>query len=144
MRVRAARPSDVAPVSALEAELFGRDSWSPALVEGELGHELRSCVVAVIDDAVVGYAILFVVGDTADLQRVGVDRRHQRAGIGRRLLSALALDSYPTVLLEVRADNAAAVALYESAGFQRIDRRPGYYADGGDALVMQRVPEPAT
>jgi ribosomal-protein-alanine N-acetyltransferase len=38
--------------------------------------------------------------------------------------------------LEVRAGNAAAIALYERFGFTTVGRRPGYYADGEDALVM--------
>jgi ribosomal-protein-alanine N-acetyltransferase len=42
------------------------------------------------------------------------------------------------VLLEVRADNAAAQALYAGAGFERIGVRRGYYRPGGtDALVLR-------
>jgi ribosomal protein S18 acetylase RimI-like enzyme len=41
------------------------------------------------------------------------------------------------VFLDVRADNRAARALYESMGFSEISRRPGYYQpDGVDAVVM--------
>jgi ribosomal protein S18 acetylase RimI-like enzyme len=44
-----------------------------------------------------------------------------------------------SVFLEVRADNDAAIALYDSEGFQTIDRRVGYYQpDGVDALVMRK------
>jgi [ribosomal protein S18]-alanine N-acetyltransferase len=32
--------------------------------------------------------------------------------------------------LEVRQDNAAAMALYESAGYRRIAKLPDYYEDG--------------
>ena len=40
--------------------------------------------------------------------------------------------------LEVRASNAAAIQLYESAGFHRAGRRPDYYADPAeDAIVMR-------
>jgi ribosomal protein S18 acetylase RimI-like enzyme len=50
------------------------------------------------------------------------------------------------VFLEVRADNEGALALYESEGFELIDRRVGYYQpDGVDALVMRCsviTPEP--
>lgn len=138
MIVRAARPTDVAAVSALEAELFGRDAWSPAVVASELGHSTRRSVVAEVGENLVGYAILFVVGDTADLQRIGVGLHHQRAGVAKALLAALALDSYPRVLLEVRADNVAAIRLYEAAGFHRLAARRRYYADGCDAVLMQR------
>jgi len=41
------------------------------------------------------------------------------------------------VLLEVRASNAAAQALYTAAGFVADGRRPGYYPDGEDALLWR-------
>lgn len=138
MIVRPACHRDVPEVSALEAELFGRDAWSPRLVEGELTHELRRAVVAVVGETVVGYAVLFVVGDTVDLHRIGVSLHHQRRGIASELLAALDLETHPQVLLEVRADNAPAIALYESAGFVAVSTRRHYYADGGDALLMRR------
>jgi len=44
------------------------------------------------------------------------------------------------VMLEVRADNAAALALYGSTGYRVLTRRRGYYRpDGVDALVMRRT-----
>lgn len=42
------------------------------------------------------------------------------------------------ISLEVRADNAAAVALYERSGYRRIRERPGYYADGCPALCLEK------
>ena len=45
--------------------------------------------------------------------------------------------------LEVAVDNAAAVALYEKAGFETTGRRPRYYArpsgERVDALLMRRL-----
>ncbi|MGE4365603.1 MAG: ribosomal-protein-alanine N-acetyltransferase RimI, partial [Mycolicibacterium sp.] len=44
-----------------------------------------------------------------------------------------------TVFLEVRTDNAAAIALYESEGFVRIGVRKRYYrVSGADAYTMKR------
>jgi ribosomal-protein-alanine N-acetyltransferase len=40
------------------------------------------------------------------------------------------------MFLEVAAGNEAAAALYRSAGFAAVARRPGYY-EGADALVMR-------
>ena len=42
-----------------------------------------------------------------------------------------------TMVLEVAIGNAAARALYERAGFVEAGRRPRYYADGGDALILR-------
>ena len=41
------------------------------------------------------------------------------------------------MLLEVGAGNAAALGLYAAAGFVEIDRRPRYYRDGADAVVLR-------
>ena len=45
------------------------------------------------------------------------------------------------VYLEVRTDNAPAIALYESLGFSTVGLRKRYYrASGADAFTMQRDP----
>jgi ribosomal-protein-alanine N-acetyltransferase len=41
------------------------------------------------------------------------------------------------LLLEVREDNAGALAFYAAAGFVEIDRRPRYYRDGATAAVLR-------
>jgi len=56
----------------------------------------------------------------------------------RRLLRTLA-DADGPVTLQAHPDNDAALALYESLGFEVVERRPDAYADG-DALVLRRVP----
>ena len=40
--------------------------------------------------------------------------------------------------LEVRDGNTAARALYATAGFAPVGRRPRYYADGEDAVTYHR------
>jgi ribosomal-protein-alanine N-acetyltransferase len=42
------------------------------------------------------------------------------------------------LLLEVREDNAGALAFYAARGFVEIDRRARYYRDGAAAVVMRR------
>jgi ribosomal protein S18 acetylase RimI-like enzyme len=51
---------------------------------------------------------------------------------GRRHLAGFGCEA---CYLEVRADNAAAIALYEAEGFHPIGRRPGYYGRGTDAVL---------
>jgi ribosomal-protein-alanine N-acetyltransferase len=43
-----------------------------------------------------------------------------------------------SLTLEVRESNHAAVALYDRLGFVLAGRRPAYYTDGEDALVMTK------
>jgi ribosomal-protein-alanine N-acetyltransferase len=90
----------------------------------------------------VGYAGLVVAGNQADVQTLAVAAPAQGRGLGRLLLDALIAEARARdaaeVLLEVRAENAPARALYERAGFERIAVRRGYYRPGGtDALVLR-------
>jgi ribosomal protein S18 acetylase RimI-like enzyme len=63
-------------------------------------------------------------------------------GVGRALLRSclkqLLLRGAYAVVLEVRCDNAAALALYRIEGFQTTGRIEGYYGDGRSALRMRR------
>jgi ribosomal protein S18 acetylase RimI-like enzyme len=76
------------------------------------------------------------------VQTLATAPAEQGKGLGRRLLDALVAEARRReageVLLEVRADNAAAQALYARVGFERIGVRRGYYRPGGtDALVLR-------
>jgi ribosomal-protein-alanine N-acetyltransferase len=140
VRLRRATADDVAAVHALELSAFGVDAWSPASVAEELTGPRRAAVVA-CDPQVVGYAVASTVEDpldAADLQRIAVHPAHRRRGLARQLLAAVVEDA-GRVLLEVSAANTAALAFYTEEGFVEIGRRPRYYRDGSDAVVMERA-----
>ena len=89
-----------------------------------------------------GFLLAWRAADELHLTDLGVRESSRRRGVGRRLVSALADEARASaarvVLLEVRASNAAALALYAGIGFTELDRRAHYYADTGeDAVVMQ-------
>jgi [ribosomal protein S18]-alanine N-acetyltransferase len=81
-----------------------------------------------------GYVMVLGAGDVADLQRIAVAPGWRRRGVAGALLGACDVSAFARVLLEVRADNAAAIAFYRRHG----SSRRGYYADGADAVGMQR------
>ncbi len=139
-RVRQAAAADVDAVAELEQQTFGGDAWSRASVAEELTGKLRQAFVAVDDaDEVCGYVLLLVVGDVADVQRIAVRDGRRRRGVATRLLGACDLSGLERVVLEVRADNDAARAFYRRHGFDEVARRRRYYADGTDAVVLERV-----
>lgn len=133
----------VPQVQAIEAELFPQDPWSSEQFWQELAQPTRTYRVCVEGDEVVGYAGTFAMPPDADIQTVAVRADRQGRGIARRLMVALLDDAEGRgathTLLEVRADNAAALSLYESLGFVRISERRQYYPDGGDALILRRA-----
>ena len=126
----------------LERELFGATAWTAAQFWGELAQPNRTYLVTEDGDGVQAYAGLMVVPPTADIQTIAVAARAQRRGLAsailERLLATADAAGCTQTFLEVRADNAAAIALYERAGFAPIARRTSYYAPGEDAVIMRR------
>jgi ribosomal-protein-alanine N-acetyltransferase len=120
----------------LESECQGAEAWSADLVRDGLEN-----AAWLLDAAGRGYAVVSVTGDFADLQRIGVSPSFRRLGVASSLLSqAITVarnGGADRLLLEVSQANAGALALYAAHGFVEIDRRPRYYKDGTDAVVMQ-------
>lgn len=99
-----------------------------------------------VDDVMAAFAITQVVLDEATLFNIAVDPDFQRRGLGRELLEHL-IDELEkrgilTLWLEVRASNAAAIALYESLGFNEATIRRNYYptADGHEDAIIMALP----
>jgi ribosomal-protein-alanine N-acetyltransferase len=140
---------DVQEVQALDAELFGATAWTAAMFWSELAAGPTRWYVVAEDDAgaLAGYAGLLMPGSEADVQTIAVAPAAQGRGVGTLLLRALtaraARSGANSLLLEVRADNAPAIALYARAGFERISVRRRYYQPGDvDAVIMRRRPLP--
>ena len=142
--IRPATADDVDAVARLERENLGDDAWSAALVEEGVSGRLPTVryVVAQVGGDVVGHAVVSVVADLSELQRIAVATAHRRTGVATSLLEEAAdlarAEGADRLLLEVREDNAGAIAFYRARGFVEIDRRRRYYRDGGTAVVMQR------
>jgi [ribosomal protein S18]-alanine N-acetyltransferase len=133
----------VPQVRDIEVTLFPEDAWSPEQFWQELAQPTRRYLVACDGTEVVGYVGAFVMPPDGDIQTVAVRADRQGRGIARALVESL-LDGIEAegvthTMLEVRADNDAAVALYERLGFGRISVRRRYYPDGADAVIMRRA-----
>lgn len=141
--IRLATADDADTIAILEAECQGDDAWSAALVRDGVTGDLPTIqyLVAENDGAITGYAVASYAGDIAELQRIGVATEARRTGIASELLNAILAHAPSTgadrMLLEVRADNRGALAFYAARDFVEIDRRPRYYKDGVDAVVMR-------
>ena len=146
-RLRPMHESDIDRLVRIEAELFAGDPpWTADQFRSELAGvpETRWYTVAEDDSGdLAGYAGLRVVDGTADIQTIAVLPAQQRRGLGTTLLHALVDEARrrraTEVLLDVRADNDAALTFYRRHGFERIARRRGYFAAGRiDGLVLRR------
>jgi ribosomal-protein-alanine N-acetyltransferase len=138
-------PADAARCAELEKQLFdGDDPWPARAFVAELEAKHNHYVAARDDDKLVGYGGIARLGRRRpfeyEIHTIGVDPAYQGRGVGRRMLDELlkiAADS--VVHLEVRTDNATAVALYRSVGFTEVGLRKRYYRiSGADAYTMRR------
>ena len=138
-----ADPRDSAALAVLHGASFHR-GWS----EGEFEQLLcnRNVVAhrAAIGDTLAGFILSRFVAGEAEILSVAVAASRRGKGLGRQLLDLhlrrLAGFGTRTVFLEVDANNAPALRLYERAGFRRVGRREGYYpaGRGSAALILRR------
>ena len=85
--------------------------------------------------------VTWLAADEAQIGTLAVENEHRRHRVGYRLicnaLGSLLKLGASKVFLEVRASNSPAQSLYRRFGFQVMGRRPGYYKDGEDAILME-------
>lgn len=95
------------------------------------------------DNLPLGYYIGMTVLDEVTLMDIVVGATHQGKGLGKLLLQHLIeqcqKDNIQQIWLEVRESNAAAIHLYDNAGFILVEQRVDYYPSANgkeDALIM--------
>lgn len=139
MTLRRATALDAPLLAALHATSFAEpwsaDSFATLLAQpGVIGW--------LTGDPPHGLLLARAAADEAEILTLAVlpELRRHGAGAGMvdEMLSILKSGATQRVFLEVAADNAAALALYARKGFTPCGRRPGYYAGGTDAVVMER------
>jgi len=138
--IRRLAEADLDHVVAIERSTFS-SPWSRGMfIDEMLQGATRSWYVADSAWGIVGYAGLMEIDGEGHLLNLAVRDDARRTGLGSALLSAVLLDAerrgLSRITLEVRPSNAAALALYEAAGFEVAGSRPGYYSDTGEAAVI--------
>lgn len=144
LQLRPANANDPAALATLELEVFGDSNhtpWSENLFADDLALTGHIWWVAHDEGSIVGYAGGVVAGGEIQIDNVAVAPSRRREGIAARLLARVTYDAQmlgaTTSVLEVDIDNAAAQALYAGLGYTEVGRRPNYYGQGHDALIME-------
>lgn len=134
-------PGDAAAVEVVEKACFSVP-WSRESFWREAQNERTTYRLAVDekDGRVAGYVGCWIIDDEAQITNVAIHPDYQGQGISRRLLENLIevikARGAERLTLEVRPSNTAALNLYTSLGFKDCGRRPHYYEDGEDAIIM--------
>ena len=144
MNILPASLLDLGPLQQIERACFEDDRWPLLDLMAVLTFPDVVRLKALVDGRMVG----FVAGDQRDSQgfswvaTIAVLPAYRNQGIGRALLAACESKLVtPRVRLCLRANNSAALRLYEQQSYQRVDIWHGYYKDGADALVMEKARE---
>lgn len=139
--IRRWEKKDLAAIAEIEAECFS-DAWSENMLLSSFSQHGFTGFVYEEDGRVVGYVGASYVFETADILLVAVKEAYRRRGIAesliRALFSAVADLGITRILLEVRKSNFPAKECYNKLGFVEIAQRARYYADGEDAVIMEK------
>ena len=129
-------------------EITGLNRWGYDAYRRELLKNLNSIMLVArnIEQGrkVIGFFAGWTIEDELHVNNIAAHPEYRRIGIGESLMMS-ALDRSMRrgaryVLLEVRASNEGAQALYRKMGFNYVGRRRDYYRlPTEDALVMKLV-----
>jgi ribosomal-protein-alanine N-acetyltransferase len=136
-------PTDIDAVVRIERDVFP-DPWPRSAFTEIVDHSNHvNLVLALADGAVAGYVIALAVADEIQVQNIALDVSVRRRGYGRLLLREAEAEGQRRgarcAILDVRAGNEPALALYLKSGYHMIGRRKDYYRRPvEDALVLFR------
>lgn len=134
------READLSRLAQLHAACFPDDAWSSSALATVLAMPGADGRVFCRDDGTLcGILLEQCLGPDGEILTLGVAPAARRCGVARALLGDLIVRAKAAgvqrLLLEVAADNVAALALYEALGFARHGIRRHYYRRAGGPAV---------
>ncbi len=141
--IRPAIERDIDALLPLEHRCFHHDRLTRLDFHRALAGKSAVVLVSEEGGALMGCALIRIRGRQAHLESLAIDPPARRLGLGRALLKA----AEQAVLergalhmrLEIREDNPAALALYESLGYRQHGTWLEYYEDESDARRLRKA-----
>lgn len=141
MNIKVMTAADISAAVQVDEAAFSH-TWDAEEFRAELAKDYAYYCIVERGGQACAYAGIWCVYETAELIRIAVHPDKQRQGIAAELMSEIlkyaAEQGCEKMMLEVRAGNIAAHALYKGFGFKQIALRRAYY-DGEDAVIMERI-----
>ena len=137
--IRTVRQEDIEEISLLEQASFN-DPY-PSYFLSELARDNpETFLVLTLNNEIVGYGVVDHWEDHNHLISIAVRPDSRKKGLGEALLMELEkrLSKERPLKLEVRQSNLAAIQLYSKRGFTKTGFAEGYYADGENAIIMEK------
>lgn len=140
-RVRKAAAADLGAILEIESAWTTTPHWTERHFQAELDSETSYLCLLEGAGRVLGYASMKLIAPEAQVLNLAVRPDSARKGWGRQLMERLHLQARAggcdRIALEVSEKNAPARRLYLALGYRIVGRRPKYYNDGADALLME-------
>lgn len=148
VQIMPARLDDLPDLVRLEEACFS-SPWTSKMLAAELtGNQFAHFLVARESGAIIGYLCYWIVFEEVRLMNLAVVESMRRRGIAVSLVDEALrtgrAHAATRAVLEVRASNRAALALYRRFGFVEVSTRRTYYTNPvEDAVLMELEPIPA-
>ena len=135
MEIKCFKTKNFDDVISLHKQIFHEDN--NLFFENLKTKDYYHCFVASHQNQIVAYCIISKIADQAELFNIATIEGFRNKGIAKQLLIyAISNVDAAEMFLEVSTKNLAAIKLYQSVGFNEIDRRKKYYGDS-DAIIMR-------
>ena len=114
--------------------------WNADVLDKELENSLSTYIVAISENQVVGYAGLWQPIDEGHITNIvtKLDKRGNKiaSNMLEKLIEIAKSRRLRCVTLEVNVHNEIAINLYKKYDFKEIGKRPKYYNNTDDAIIM--------
>ena len=138
MEIREIAPGEAAAAAELESEALPAKAWSERQISEACLMDGVKYLAAFEQGELVGAVSVYAA--CGEIMNLSVAAGKRKRGFGGALLSAALLAAAQagaeSVLLEVRADNTAAISLYEKYGFAQVGRRKALH--GAEAYIIEK------
>ena len=118
--------------------------WSLKALQSEIKNPISHLWVLMREEVLSGYICFWMLDEEAQVLSLAVHPRDRGKGFGHYLLKKMIEKAVSKgvqyIWLEVRPSNLAGKRLYEKLGFIEVYRRPRYYSNAEDAIVMGLSP----
>lgn len=137
--------AQAAELAAFDAECFPKDAWDAERFQEELAAGSRVIDVRIAGE-LIGYMLVRIEGEVGHVDSIAVRESFRRKGLAWELSRFgnrwLRDQGCTRIRALIRTDNVPSLTMAERGGFRVVDTAKGYYRDGSDAYVVERLFKP--
>lgn len=141
LKIRLAKDSDLKAITTIE-KLSYDSPWTEDFIIYEIHNPMSNFYVLELDDEIIGYIDFWILEKESHIANIAIHPDYRGRHYSKKLLDLVLYiskeEKVETISLEVNEENLPAISLYKSYGFEMVGRRPKYYSNKDDALILTR------